>query len=315
MLVVPSLSCVAVVLLLTQCTQVAVTVSPLVRRDARQVDDVVDDGDRYELLEKEHEEKEEEECPLCFVRYSNTTKQYYLTHNRTDNVNNASILISQDNSVNINTLSTGSPRATKPATKPSADVNGPLRVGNTIYNAWSAKLPVPAKDTKDSRCKPGCSGSSCYGTYKNGFYVGCGYANGDLHIKTSLQCGLSTSVHEMYNFELKGHLFRAKKPFFCQAVGYLNGGTLRYESAACSTDGLYGFDGQKMTLAQYCDKAEKVLVLRLGDPGNAGNQWHASDITMNFIGGDGSYIERAADHFAVTDAIHDAASEATSWQK
>ena len=177
-------------------------------------------------------------------------------------------------------------------------IDNKLKVGNSISNLWSADLPVGVdmiRTTPDGRC---CGGSAPYssdsGDYASGpcFDVsGCGYATGKLHMKTNMLC--ANPANAMYHLEFRGHLFRAKKAFFCEAVGYLAAAGLTHTNAAChhAPSDIY----HDMGISTYCT-TDGYLAFALTDPGHTtdGNLWHASDIVVNYVGGSGNYVARGS---------------------
>lgn len=88
------------------------------------------------------------------------------------------------------------------------------------------------------------------------------------------------------------------------AVGYLydeNGHT--HDNAWCHTP-----DGTETTrnveLSTYCAPSSGKLVFRLSDPDNSFNQWHASDLLVNYIGGGSGYIRNGRETFEFLDVKH-----------
>jgi hypothetical protein len=161
------------------------------------------------------------------------------------------------------------------------DVRGKVRIGNSIQNLFAANLPSSAdiiRTTPDGRCCGKKYGDGCTDV------TSCGYATGHYHMKTNMKC--TDKNHPMYHLEIRGHLFTAKKAFFCEAVGYLyaaRGHT--HNSASCQSGGIY----QDMKLNSYCTETG-YLAFRITDDQNGSNHWHASDLQVNYVGGGGGYI-------------------------
>ena len=107
----------------------------------------------------------------------------------------------------------------------------------------------------------------------------------------------------MFHFRASGYLLTNAEAFECHAVGYLSGSSgISAKSSYCSgtpvastTHGVHG----NVELYPYCGVASNKLVLRLEDPNNSINRWHASDVTLDFVAGDLGYMQSAADSLGV----------------
>eukprot|EP01083_Nonionella_stella_P070683 189245_1 len=124
-----------------------------------------------------------------------------------------------------------------------------------------------------------------------------GYASKPLHIKTDWTVG-EPNKNIMYNLEFRGHLFRAKKAIFSHAVGYLYGAN--GHGQWCDT-----WNGNNVIdVTTYTADGDHKLVFKLGISKHLEQQWHASDLIINLIGGKSVYQQRAKDTFKVIDIFH-----------
>ena len=106
------------------------------------------------------------------------------------------------------------------------DVGSPVRIGNTIYNAFATSLPI-----------------------------GSGYSTLPIHLKTNWVCG-EPSVNIMYNVEFKGMHFIAKSEINAVAVGYL------YSTNGLKYDNTRTISGE-VTVSAYCSPVDSHLVFKL----------------------------------------------------
>lgn len=124
-----------------------------------------------------------------------------------------------------------------------------------------------------------------------------GYSNKPLHLKTDWLWKAqknNSDAHIMYNIEFKGHLFRANKPIFIIAVGYL------YGTRGHTYDSIqYLSDGVKLTV--YQAKEDGKVVFKLETENNT--DWHASDLVLNLIGGKSVYHQRAKNSLKIIDVF------------
>jgi len=118
----------------------------------------------------------------------------------------------------------GSPDTTAQIVAKLAKHTAPLRMGNTLYQAWRSRLP-----------------------FSSG-----GYSRLPFHLKTAWICG---TTHLMYNLEFRGYLFRAAKDFHMTAVGYL------YGTRGHTSNSVRQYTNT-VTLSTYCAK-DKKLVFKL----------------------------------------------------
>jgi hypothetical protein len=144
------------------------------------------------------------------------------------------------------------------------DEDNPVRIGNTIFNAFSTSLPTT-----------GSSG---------------GYSTAPLHLKTDWVCGVT---HLMYNIEFKGLHFIGRSEINAVAVGYL------YGSNGHTYDGTRTISGG-VTVSAYCSAVDSKLVFRLVAP----SDWHASDLVVHYTAGKLSYTRNGANSFTIITAKH-----------
>ncbi|HMV65542.1 MAG TPA: hypothetical protein PKA64_01735 [Myxococcota bacterium] len=143
----------------------------------------------------------------------------------------------------------------------SLTVTGPVRVGATIYNAWSGLVPV--------------GGSS--------------YSVDPLHLKTAWSC----TGGVMWNVEFAGYNFLAARPIRTSSVGYA------YATAGGITANQDRDDVDGTTVATtYCSSDGKVS-FKLTSNAAGTNKWHASNVVLNLVGGPSSYASAAANSFQI----------------
>eukprot|EP00037_Helgoeca_nana_P025189 m.272994 g.272994 ORF g.272994 m.272994 type:complete len:466 (+) comp26879_c0_seq71:866-2263(+) len=182
-----------------------------------------------------------------------------------------------------------------------------LRVGNSVYNMYSASLPVQrienAPDAADAACTVGSDPSFPYGAVGGG--SACNYARTPyLSLKTNYVCG-SPTIDAMYQVEFQGHIYLNDEAFSCRAIGYLHtvlGSHIRNQSA-CTT-GFPTASGTTIQLTTYCAPESNHLVFRFFNPSWAHNMWHASDILANYIAGNSPSLQAGAAMAIVDQAMH-----------
>lgn len=150
---------------------------------------------------------------------------------------------------------------------PSAklEVNGPIRTGNYVTNAYSLPLPTA-----------GSTG---------------GHSTDPLHLKTNWTCGVTADV--MYNLHFEGYHFIGASQIDASAVGYLYGS---FGHTYNSTTKISG----GVTASTYCSSVDNKLVFKLTAP----SDWHASDLVIRLVGGGSYYLKNAADTFQIVTAVH-----------
>jgi peptidoglycan hydrolase CwlO-like protein len=139
-------------------------------------------------------------------------------------------------------------------------VTGPLRVGSTIYNAWSSLVPM--------------SGS---------------YSSNPLHLKTGWGC--TSGV--MWNVQFVGYNFLAERTIHTSSVGYAyaSAGGIVYNQDRDFVDGT-------TVATTYCSSDGKVS-FKLTSNAVGANKWHASNVVLNLVGGPSSYAAAAANSFEI----------------
>lgn len=146
-------------------------------------------------------------------------------------------------------------------------VDGPVRIGNSILDAYSLNLPAH----------------------------GLSYSPYPLHLRTDWECGVTNGP--MYHLEFKGYAFNDATPYHVVATGYLYGDNGHINNRVLH---VVGYD--KVTLSTYCASAAKGR--RLTFKLTATKDWHASDLVVNFVGGPNNYLRQGADSFRIVEAIH-----------
>lgn len=150
---------------------------------------------------------------------------------------------------------------------PSAklEVNGPVRTGNYVTNAYNLTLPTA-----------GSAG---------------GHSTDPLHLKTNWTCGVTADV--MYNLHFEGYHFVGSSQIDVSAVGYLYGSNGHTYNSATKISG-------GVTVSTYCSSVDNKLVFKLTAP----SDWHASDLVIRLAGGASYYLKNAADTFQIVNAVH-----------
>eukprot|EP00037_Helgoeca_nana_P025190 m.273007 g.273007 ORF g.273007 m.273007 type:complete len:473 (+) comp26879_c0_seq72:866-2284(+) len=185
-----------------------------------------------------------------------------------------------------------------------------LRVGNSVYNMYSASLPVQRiQYTSYATCTVGSDPLFPYGAVGGGSE--CQYAQTPyLSLKTSFSCG-SPTINQpnsvFYHVEFQGHVFGNNEAFSCRAIGYLvraDNGHVRNQSA-CTT-GFPTASGTTIQLTTYCAPTSDHLVFRFFNPSWAliNNRWHASDILANYVAGNSPLLQAGAAMAIVDQAMH-----------
>ena len=198
-------------------------------------------------------------------------------------------------------------------TSATADISTTPRVGNRIFDLWSADLPVEVQRASiDGDALGRCTKIDGIWRYVTSDYnVKCGSAAGNLHIQTNLPCStnaiISSPVKYMYHFKLTGHNFQGREWYECHAVGYMESlaiGLSDHIGSNCvGTPASSTRQGGSIGVSQYCGAASGYLVLELVDS-TPPERWHASDLIIDFIGGKSNYAQLAADHVAILAAEH-----------
>ena len=141
----------------------------------------------------------------------------------------------------------------------SMTIDGPLRVGNSIYNVYSGPLP-----------NDGTSVSFL-----------------DAHYKTSIGC----HSEAMWTVEFRGHNYFATKSIHAVGTGYA------YTPAGLFNVKNHDYINATSALTTYCTSDDYVAFKLFSNAG-----WHASDLTINFIGGDSGSAALGAALMSITQA-------------
>jgi environmental stress-induced protein Ves len=141
----------------------------------------------------------------------------------------------------------------------SMTVDGPLRVGNSIYNVYSGPLP-----------NDGTSVSFL-----------------DAHYKTSIGC----HSEAMWTVEFRGHNYFATKSIHAVGTGYA------YTPVGLFNVKNHDYVNATSALTTYCTSDDYVAFKLFSNAG-----WHASDLTINFIGGDSGSAALGAALMSITQA-------------
>lgn len=174
----------------------------------------------------------------------------------------------------------------------SVVVGAPTRnSGGDALGIWNAALPTHTRSTPDNRCNPNAevlagqdnNGNSAYGTWDAamGYYIGCSYARGYLHLLTDVSCG-SGGAGGIFQFGVTG-LVMSLGPFDCQVSGIANS---HWSVTTTFAECAYG--RSFMAITAYCSSAQKKITLRLGagngavaqESGVDATYWHGSSISV-----------------------------------
>ena len=172
---------------------------------------------------------------------------------------------------------------------------GPVDVGSQgighggyALGIWQSSLPTQARATPDNRCNTNAevlagqnnNGATSNGAWNStgGFYNGCGYAYGYLHLLTDVPCGSTAGAGGLFSFGFTGVIL-TQGPFDCRLSGYSIGSlTINHPRAACSYGGAF------ITPLSYCNSAQHKVTLRLqlgaDMSGSDSTHWHASQISV-----------------------------------
>ena len=65
-----------------------------------------------------------------------------------------------------------------------------------------------------------------------------------------------------------------------------------------------------MAISSYCSATRNHVVLRLSDPSVAHDQWHASNLVVDFLGGPNGYVKRASQRVKILRVAHSESDDA-----
>lgn len=148
----------------------------------------------------------------------------------------------------------------------------PLRIGNSIFGAATAALPV-----------------------------GSAFSANPVHVQTNWRCQVTDGVR--YHLRFRGFNFTGADPFEFSAIGYL------YGSFGHVNNQVRPLGATTVTLTSYCATEGGginggYLTFRLVSP----NDWHASDLVIDFVGGASPAVAAGADSFAVRRLVNSASN-------